>query len=166
MILSSKSLLAGLTLCAFLCCSPKPYSKVVVRPASCSQELQFADCASLGHLFEFAGIVHKPVFLYFYAPWIESCKRMDQFVFAQHEVAYYYNTHFINYKINAGGMSPGPELANRYGITVYPTLLYVDANGKVMHRIEGPTTASQFLETGYYLHTAVEKEMVSAGGGR
>jgi thioredoxin 1 len=153
--------MAGMTLCALLCCSPKPYTKVMVRPASCSQDVQFADCASLGHLLEFAEIMRKPVFLYFYAPWIESCKRMDQYVYTQDELASYFNNHFINYKIDAGG--PSAALGDRYGVTSYPTLLFIDGKGKVMKRHEGPATAAQVLEMGYYLHNAVEKEMVSLG---
>ncbi len=161
MILSSKSMMAGITLCTLLCCSPKPYAKVMVRPASCSQDVQFADCATLGHLLEFADIVQKPVFMYFTAPWIESCKRMDQYVYTQDDLAFYFNNHFINYKIDVGG--PSASIADRYGVTSFPTLLFVDGKGKIMKRHEGPATAAQVLEMGYYLHNAVEKEMVSLG---
>jgi thiol:disulfide interchange protein len=161
MIVSSKTLVTGITLCAFLCCSPKPYTKVIVRPASCSQDVQFAECASLGHLLEFAEIMHKPVFLYFHAPWMETCKRMDQYVYTNDELASYFNNHFINYKISAGG--PEVVLADRYGVTSFPTLLFVDAKGKIMKRHEGPATAAQVMEMGYFLHNAVEKEMVSLG---
>jgi thioredoxin 1 len=161
MIVSSKSIMAGVTLCAILCCSPKPYTKVMVRPASCSMDVQFADCASLGHLLDFADLMQKPVFMYFYAPWIESCKRMDQYVYTQDELASYFNSHFINYKIDAGG--PSAEIADRYGVTTFPTLLFIDGKGKIMKRHEGPATASQVLEMGYFLHNAVEKELVSLG---
>jgi thioredoxin 1 len=135
----------------------------MVRPASCSKDVQFADCASLGHLLEFADLMHKPVFLYFYAPWIESCQRMDQYVYTQDDLAAYFNNHFINYKINAGGNYPEAEIADRYGITTFPTLLFVDGKGKIMKRHEGPATVAQVLEMGYYLQHAVEKEMVSIG---
>ncbi|MBK9106162.1 MAG: thioredoxin family protein [Saprospiraceae bacterium] len=164
MILSSKSVFAGITLCAFLCCSPKPYTKVVVRPASCSQDLQFADCANLGYLLEFADLMQRPVFMYFYAPWVESCKRMDQYVYTQDELASYFNNHFVNYKINVGGPVKEAELADRYGVTTFPTLLFVDGKGKIMKRHEGPATAAQVLEMGYYLHDAVEKEVAALGG--
>jgi len=163
MIVSTKSIMAGITLCAFLCCSPKPYTKVMVRPASCSQDVQFADCASLGYLLEFADLMRKPVFLYFYAPWVESCKKMDQYVYTQDELATYFNSHFVNYKINVGGPISEAEIADRYGITTFPTLLFVDGKGKIMKKHEGPATASQVLEMGYYLHNAVAKEIASLG---
>jgi thiol-disulfide isomerase/thioredoxin len=137
--------------------------KVMVRPASCSHDVQFADCASLGHLFEFADLMRKPVFLYFYAPWIETCKKMDQVVFTQDDIADYFNKNFVNYKINVDGTYHESEIANRYGITTFPTLLFVDGKGKIMKRHEGIATSAQVLEMGYYLHNAVEKEMVSVG---
>lgn len=163
MRLSTKSVMAAFCLCTILCCSPKPYTKVMVRPSTCSQDVQFADAASMGHLLEFADLMQKPVFLYFYAPWIDNCKRMDQLVFTNDELAFYFNNYFINYKINADGAHPGPALADMYGITHYPTLLFVDGKGKIMKRHEGPATSGQVLEMGYFLHNAVEKEMVSMG---
>jgi thioredoxin-related protein len=135
----------------------------MVRPASCSQHLQFAECATLGHLFEFADVVQKPVFMVFYAPWIESCKKMDQYVFTQGELASYFNTNFINFKINVGGASPEPEIANRYGVTRFPTLIFVDGKGKIMKKHEGYATSAQLLEMGYFLHDTVSKDIVSMG---
>ena len=160
---SKKSLPAALCLTMLFCCSPKPYQKVMVRPSSCSQVVQFAEAASMGHLLEFADLIQKPVFLYFYAPWIESCQRMDQRVFTNTELAYYFNNYFINYKINADGVQKDRELADRYGITTYPTLVFVDGKGKIMKRHIGPATSGQVLEMGYFLHNAVEKEMISMG---
>lgn len=160
---STQSILGALCLCSILCCSPKPYTKVMVRPSSCSQELQFADAATLGHLLEFADLMQKPVFLYFYAPWIESCKKMEQQSFTNNELAFYFNNYFINYKINADGAYPGPAIADRYRVTRYPTLIFIDGKGKVMKRHEGYATTGQVLEMGYFLHNAVEKEMISMG---
>jgi thioredoxin-related protein len=89
---------------------------------------------------------------------------MDQYVYTQDELASYFNNHFINYKINVGGPSSEAEIADRYGITTFPTLLFVDGKGKIMKRHEGPATAAQVLEMGYYLHDAVEKEVAALGG--
>jgi|GEM_PF-1178973 len=158
-----KALLMVVTACILLCCSPRQYPTVMVPPASCSPNLQFAECSSLNALLQFADKMHKPVFIDFYSPWIESCKRMDLVVFTQSDLASFYNQNFINYKVNIGGPSPGPELADLYGITTYPTLIYLDGKGKVMKRHEGPASASEMLSMGIYLHRAVEKEMISMG---
>ena len=108
--------------------------------------------------------MQKPVFMYFYAPWIESGKRMDPYVFTQDELATYFNSHFISYKINVGGPEAEAALADRYGVVNFPTLLFVDGKGKIIQRHEGPASASQVLEMGYYLHDAVAKEVASLGG--
>lgn len=154
---------------AFLCllihwtCTPKTYSPIVVRPASCSDDVQFAQSPNLGYLLEFAHKMHKPVFIDFYAPWIESCTRMDKQVYTHDAVANYFNQHFINYKVNAGGASPGPELTDMYGVTIFPTLMFLDGKGKIMYRHEGPVTAAQLLEMAMYLHQAVADEELSLG---
>ena len=165
MNLFSKPTMVVLFACIGLCCAPKPFTAVMVRPASCSHDLQFAECANLGYLLEFADKMHKPIFLNFYAPWVENCTKMDQYVYTQDELASYFNTNFINYKINVGGASPGPELTDRFGVTVFPTLMFVDGKGKIMKKHEGPMSAAALLEMGYFLHDAVEKEMVSIGSG-
>jgi hypothetical protein len=48
-----------------------------------------------------------------------------------------------------------------YGVTNYPTLIFLDGKGKVMKRHEGPASVSELLSMGLYLHRAVEKEMIS-----
>jgi thioredoxin 1 len=146
-----------------LCCTPHQYPTVTVRPASCSDNVQFASTGSLGELLQFADRMQKPIFINFYSPWIESCKRMEEQVFTQDALASYYNTHFINYQVNISHLSQGQEIADMYGVNIYPTMLFVDGKGKIMHRHEGIASASQLLEMGHYLHKAVEKEMVSMG---
>lgn len=156
-------LAALLCLTANWTCAPRSFSPIVVRPATCSDDVQFAESPNLGYLLEFADKMHKPVFLSFYAPWIESCTRMDKMVFTQDVLANYFNQHFINYKVNAGGSPPGPQLTDMYGVTVFPTVMFVDGKGKVMLRHEGPATASQLLEMASYLHNAVVDDEVSLG---
>jgi thioredoxin-related protein len=144
-------------------CTPRTYSPIVVRPATCSDDVQFAESPDLSYLLEFAHKMHKPVFLNFYTPWVESCERMEKNVYTQDVVAKYFNQHFINYKVNVGGPQPGPHLADMYGVTIFPTLMFVDGKGKIMLRHEGPATASQLLEMGVYLHEAIKEEELSLG---
>ncbi|MEP6647387.1 MAG: thioredoxin family protein [Saprospiraceae bacterium] len=144
-------------------CAPAYYNPIVVRPASCSRELQFAESPSLGYLLAFADKMEKPVFLDFYAPWIPNCKRMDEIVFKQGALASYFNQNFVNYKVNAGGASPGPELTDMYGVTSFPTFIFVDGKGKVMKRHEGYVTADQLLEMGFQLRHEVDEDAVSLG---
>ncbi len=144
-------------------CAPRSYSPIVIRPATCSDDVQFSQSPNLGYILEFADKMHKPVFIDFYAPWIESCSKMDQQVFTHDGLANYYNQYFVNYKVNVGGAPPGPQLADMYGVTVFPTMLFVDGKGKIMLRHEGPATVVQLLEMASYLHEAVEEEVFSLG---
>ena len=140
-------------------CTQKTYTPVVVRPASCSHDFLFAESQSFGHLLQFADKMHKPVFVNFYAPWMETCNKMDQQVFTHDGLAEYFNTHFINYKVNIDGAPPGPELADMYRIVHYPTLLFLDGKGKIMYRHEGSATASQLFEIASYLHESVKEDL-------
>ena len=158
MKISAAILIACLCLAIHWTCAPRSYSPIIIRPATCSDDVQFAESPNLGYLLEFADKMHKPVFINFYAPWIESCDRMDQQVFTNDVVAGYFNQHFINYKVNAGDSAPGSRLADMYGVTVFPSLLFLDGKGKIMFRHEGYATASQLLEMASYLHEAVEEE--------
>ena len=163
MKLNHYPILSFFLLCMISACAPRFYNPIVVRPASCSKELQFAESPNLGYLLAFSDKMGKPVFLDFYAPWIESCTRMDKYVFTQGEMASYFNEHFINYKVNAGGVSPGPELTDMYGVTSFPTFIFVDGKGKVMLRHEGYTTAGQLLEMGQFLLNSIDDEVISLG---
>lgn len=156
------ALMCGISI-ILLCCTPHQYPGVTVRPATCSDNVQFATTTSLAELLQFADKMHKPIFMNFYSPWIESCKRMEEHVFTNDALASYFNTHFINYRVNISNLSQGQEIADLYGVHMYPTILFVDGKGKIMMRHEGAASASQLLEMGLYLHNAVEKEMVSIG---
>jgi thioredoxin-related protein len=156
-VLVMGAILAGWT------CAPRYSSPIVVRPATCSDDVQFAESPDLSYLLAFADKMHKPVFINFYTPWIESCTRMDQQVFTQDALASYFNHHFINYKVNVGGAPPGPQIGNMYGVTTFPTLLFVDGKGKVIIRHEGPATAMQLLEMASYLEKSSHEVDFSLG---
>ncbi len=88
---------------------------------------------------------------------------MDESVFTQGTLAAYFNQYFINYKIDAGGNSPGPELTDLYGVTTFPTFMFVDGKGKIMLRHEGAMTAGQLLEMGESLHHSLDEDNISLG---
>lgn len=156
-------ILSSLFLFTASACAPTYYNPIVVRPASCSRQMQFAESPDLGYILAFADKMEKPVFLDFYAPWIPTCKRMDESVFTQGTVAAYFNQNFINYKVNAGGIAPGPELTDRYGVTTFPTFIFVDGKGKIMSRHEGYVGADRLLEMGMQLRHGMDEDAVSLG---
>ncbi len=90
---------------------------------------------------------NKLVFVDAYTTWCGPCKRMSKEVFTQNEVAKFYNKEFINYKIDME-KGEGPELASKYKVAQYPTLLFIDAAGNLVHRAAGYHDKAQLIELG------------------
>ncbi|MGQ0827691.1 MAG: thioredoxin family protein [Bacteroidota bacterium] len=90
---------------------------------------------------------NKIIFLDCYTTWCGPCKWMAKNVFTQDEVADFYNANFINVKIDME-KGEGPEIAKKYGIQAYPTMIFVNADGEQVHRICGSSPADKFIETG------------------
>jgi len=90
---------------------------------------------------------NKPIFVDAYTTWCGPCKYMAANVFTNDSVGAYYNANFINYKFDME-KGEGPEFAGKYRITAYPTLLYINAEGKVVHRVIGGKQPDQFIEDG------------------
>lgn len=88
---------------------------------------------------------NKLIFLDAYASWCSVCKKMDKEVFSNDSVADFYNSHFINAKFDME-RGEGMALAERYQVNIYPTFLFIDPQGKVLHRAEGGFPAQAFLE--------------------
>ena len=89
----------------------------------------------------------KTIYLDCYTSWCGPCKWMAKNVFTNDTVADFYNSHFIpgEFDMEKG---EGKELAAKYGIQAYPTMLYLDAEGNVLHRTCGSTPAAEFIENG------------------
>ena len=78
----------------------------------------------------------KLIFVDLYATWCQPCKMMDKDVFTDRQIGKLFNENFINLKID-GEKNNGPNLIALYGVTVYPTLLFLDEKGRVLERKEG-----------------------------
>jgi thiol-disulfide isomerase/thioredoxin len=89
----------------------------------------------------------KPVFVDVYAVWCGPCKFMSNNVFTQKEVGEFYNGNFISVKID-GEKNDGPSVMGRYGITAFPTLLFLKPDGTLMARNVGALDAEKFLRKG------------------
>jgi len=89
----------------------------------------------------------KMVFIDFYTSWCLPCKLMDEDVFTDKAFGDYMNQHFVSVKINAE-QGNGPNLAALYGVKSYPTLLFVDLNGRVISRKEGAAYQTELRRMG------------------
>lgn len=87
----------------------------------------------------------KLIFLDAYTDWCQPCKAMDRDVFSQKAVGDLINDSFISIKINME-KGEGLTLREKYHIKAYPTLVFVDSDGKQLHRIAGYQNVKQLLE--------------------
>lgn len=89
----------------------------------------------------------KLIYLDCYTTWCGPCKKMEAKIYTQTEVAELYNSQFINVRIDMES-EVGLELTKKYHVQVYPTHLYLDKEGKVLHRSTGYKIASAFIRLG------------------
>ncbi|MCS6934848.1 MAG: thioredoxin domain-containing protein [Chitinophagales bacterium] len=90
---------------------------------------------------------NKLVFIDCYTVWCGPCKRLAAMVFPDSAVGAFFNSHFINAKFDME-RGEGIEIANRYGIRAYPTLLWLDGDGNVVHKLVGGTDAAGLIAQG------------------
>ncbi|MBS7198132.1 MAG: thioredoxin fold domain-containing protein [Bacteroidales bacterium] len=87
---------------------------------------------------------NKTIFIDVYTKWCGPCKHVSENVFPQEKLGEYYNTHFINYKIDAESPA-GKEFVKNYPVTGYPTFFFIDGNGKVIHKVVGAKDVDGFI---------------------
>jgi thioredoxin-related protein len=90
---------------------------------------------------------HKILFVDAFTVWCGPCQRMAKDVFSKEEVGAFYNKHFINVKLDME-KGEGPKFAQKYEITSYPTLLFIDEAGKPIQVFKGSRPADQFINLG------------------
>src|SRR5690606_21576407 len=111
----------------------------------------------------FRSKMRKPVFLHFTVPSMDACRVMEERVFATDQMAAYYNLNFINYRVNVARTGQDLTIADRYGVTRFPTQVFVDGKGKVIYRHAGPATAAQLLEVGHFIHQTASRDLLTLG---
>ena len=89
----------------------------------------------------------KLVFLDAYAKWCRPCLQMSADVFPNPLLGAFFNEHFINVQIDME-KGRGPAIASQYQIHTYPTLLFVDGEGQMAHRIAGFFAADELIREG------------------
>ena len=96
-------------------------------------------------LLEQARAEDKLIFIDAYASWCGPCKMMVAKVFPDAKVGAVYNERFINAKFDMES-GEGPGLARRYKVDAYPTYLFVNGEGELVHKGLGYIPKPALLE--------------------
>lgn len=101
---------------------------------------------------------NKFIFLDCYTTWCGPCKYMAKNIFTLKEVGDYMNDKFISVAIQMDKTSKDPKaikkwykdaevIAEKYSVSSYPTFLFFNANGEVVHRDEtGSSDGAGFIQ--------------------
>jgi thioredoxin-related protein len=90
---------------------------------------------------------NKLIFLDAQTTWCRPCIMMAKDIFTLDRVADFYNDHFINVTMDME-KGDGPSLVKKYDVHAYPAFLYIDGNGKLVHRDGGYQEADKFIQNG------------------
>ena len=142
----------GLSMCLLFVCNCSPVKRTSTTISNTKHKkskglntlVRFEDCKSLSQTIDRAQSSHQLIFMDFYADWCIPCKVMDQEVFNDVEVADLLNNHFINVKIN-GELDNGPDLVAMHEVSSYPSYIWLDSKGVILHREVGALSRSKFL---------------------
>ena len=100
---------------------------------------------------------NKYIFMDCFTTWCGPCRFMSANVFPQENVGAFMNEKFINVKVQLdttdadneevkSWYKDGHDIMEQYQVRAFPTYLYFDPNGNVVHRSVGAGPAEMFLE--------------------
>lgn len=99
----------------------------------------------------------KLIFVDAFASWCGPCKRMAAQVFPDPKVGDFFNPNFVNLKIDME-KPENAEFAGKYPVSAYPTLMILDAEGKVVQKSVGALNADGLIA---FAQKAIGKSDVS-----
>ncbi len=131
---------------------------LAVVPARAGEEIAWAkDYAAAQAEAEKSG---KLIMVDFYTDWCGWCKVLDKETYSNAAVVEF-SKKIVSVKVNAE--KEGVELAKKYGVSGYPTILFVTAGGEQVGRMGGYSPPEPFLDTAQRIQWShAELPMVTA----
>lgn len=87
---------------------------------------------------------NKIIFFDAYTSWCGPCKMMAKDVFTRDSVADMFNQTFVNVKYDME-KGEGIALKDKYEVKAFPTYLFINGDGEVVHKIVGSMSAKEFI---------------------
>lgn len=94
-----------------------------------------------------------PIMIDVYTDWCTWCKELDKNTYANKEVIETAKK-MVSVKLNPETSEEGEEIAKKYGVQGYPTILFINADGFVLENVGGYVEGEKFVP---YMKNAIEK---------
>jgi thioredoxin-related protein len=116
--------------------------------------IKFEQGLSWAQVQEKAKKENKHIFLDVFTTWCGPCKQMERDIFPQAQVGDFFNANFINVRVQVDATKNDSEdvknwhedakaIAAAYNINSYPTFLYFDPKGELVHRVDGASATGE-----------------------
>lgn len=89
----------------------------------------------------------KLLFVDCYSTWCGPCMHLSKNVFPLKEVGDFYNRNFVCAKFDMDKFA-SVEIAQKYGVRGFPTLLFLNGKGEMVHKSVGAGDANMMIELG------------------
>ncbi|MEQ8473803.1 MAG: thioredoxin family protein [Marinoscillum sp.] len=89
----------------------------------------------------------KLLFVEGYVEWSEPCGILEEYTLTDKEVGEFYNKNFVNIRLDMEDL-PGIQIGDDYEVVSYPVMLFLNGDGKLVHRGCGAIDSEEFLVLG------------------
>jgi len=120
------------------------FSSLFIGALAFAQGIKFED-SNFAAILAKAKKENKLVFIDAYASWCGPCKLMVKNIFPLQTVGDFYNSHFVNAKIDME-KGEGIGLAKKYNVKAFPTYLFINGDGEEVHRTLGYVEEKDFIQ--------------------
>lgn len=94
-----------------------------------------------------------PIMIDVYTDWCTWCKELDKNTYSHKEVMNVAKK-MVSVKLNPETSEEGKEIAKRYGVQGFPTILFISADGFILENVGGYVEGEKFVP---YMKNAIEK---------
>lgn len=119
------------------------FATLTISFANAQTGIQFVE-KPWAEILETAKAENKLIFVDAYTTWCGPCKMLSKNIFPQEAVGKAFNTQFVNTKVDME-KGEGIALAELYHVQAYPTLLFINGDGKMVHKGVGYREANELI---------------------